>query len=177
MKTLLNIIGFAVSLLLMAATMFIHLAPHLGWRVENIRSNSMAPQLQRGTVVVAQVTAPQTITVGDIIIFRPVATEGTNLLCHRVVAIETASPAQFKTKGDADVAHDPAMVPARNLVARVSFHIPWLGYVVQFLKTRLGLLLALVIPGLLIIEMCLGGIWQELTRKKKTLEEAEGNET
>lgn len=165
MDRILNGIGIAVLLLLMAAGVFIYVAPHFGWQVEAVRSGSMAPEIERGTLVVAQRVNPEMIAVNDIIIFRPVGV-GENNICHRVIVVEN-SPLQFRTKGDAEKNPDPFVVPARNLVGRVFYHLRWIGYAVLFIKTPVGFLLTVVVPGLVIIGICLKSIWLELLGKSK----------
>ena len=136
----------------MAAAVFTYLAPHLGWRVDAVLSGSMEPRLKVGSLVVTRPVEPEAIALGDIIIFRR-TTVGENLICHRVIGIEESSPLYFKTKGDANDDPDPFIVPAQNVVGKIYLHVPFLGYGTQFLKTPFGFLLALLIPGLIIIMM------------------------
>ena len=152
MKKAAGNIGFALVIVLMAAAVLTYLAPHLGWRVNAVLSGSMEPQLKVGGVVVSRPVGPEAIAVGDIIIFRPTAV-GENLISHRVIGVEEKSPLYFKTKGDANDTPDPFLVPARNVVGKICFHVPFLGYATQFLKTPFGFLFALLIPGLIIIMM------------------------
>jgi len=152
MKKVVGNIGFALVILLMVAAVFTYLAPHLGWQVNAVLSGSMEPELKVGGLVVTRPVEPEAIAVGDIIIFRPRAA-GENLISHRVIGIEEHSPLYFKTKGDANDDPDPLTVPARNVVGKICFHVPFMGYAAQFLKTTPGFLFALVIPGLIIIAM------------------------
>lgn len=156
--------GIAMSGLLMVVTSTIYLAPHFGWRIDSIRSGSMVPELDVGTLVVSRSVMPTAVAVGDIIVFRPSGV-GENAICHRVISIEAGPPLQFKTKGDADVAPDPFTVPARNLIGKVYYHTPLLGWLVQFFKTPAGLIMGLVAPGLFLAGICMKNIWIELVRK------------
>jgi signal peptidase len=152
-------ISFALVILLMVAAVFTYLAPHLGWRVDAVLSGSMEPKLKTGAVVITQPADPEAIAVGDIITFRP-TTVGENTISHRVLGIERSSSLYFRTKGDANEDPDPFIVPAQNLAGRICLHIPFLGYVTQFVKTPLGFSLALVIPGLLIVGLCMRNVWR-----------------
>jgi hypothetical protein len=49
------------------------------------------------------------------------------------------------------------------VIGKVTFHISYLGYVIQFVKTRWGMLLTLFVPGLIIIAMEIRNIWRELS--------------
>jgi signal peptidase len=72
----------------------------------------------------------------------------------------------FQTKGDVNEDADPFVVPAQNVVGKVCLHIPYFGYVTQFVKTPLGLLLTLCLPGLVIIVMEMRNIWRALNAEQ-----------
>jgi len=169
----LNILGLAILFLLMLASLSIYLLPHFGWRVDNLSSGSMEPELSAGDLVVTSPVEPEAVEVGDIIAFYSTDAHE-NLVSHRVVSIERNPSLSFITKGDAYITLDPFIVTARNLVGRVYFHAPLLGYAVAFLKTTPGLLVALVAPGLVIVAVCMKRLRSELkkTRGKSRGEEA-----
>lgn len=153
--------GTALLVLLMLAAVFTFLAPHFGWRVDAVFSGSMEPELKVGGLVVTRPAEAEEIKVGDIITFHcPLADE---LNSHRVIEIKEGSQLQFQTKGDANEDPDPFIVPAQNVVGKICFHIPYVGYVSQLVKTRLGFLLTLCLPALIIIVMEMRNIWQALS--------------
>lgn len=162
----LTITGIVMLSLLMIASLSVYLLPHFGWRVDGLRSGSMEPQLKAGDLVVTRPVKPEAVAVGDIITFH-YSGEVESLVSHRVIGIQEKSPLSFKTKGDANDSPDPFITPARELVGRVSFHFPLLGYAVLSLKTASGLLIALVMPGLVITRACLSSIHRELVKKKR----------
>jgi len=163
MKKAVGNLGVTLAIVLMVAAVATYLAPHFGWRVDAVCSGSMEPQLKVGAVVVTHSVEPEAIAVGDIITFRP-TTVGENLISHRVIGVEEHSPVYFKTKGDANSGADPFIVPARNVVGKICLHVPFLGYATQFLKTPLGFVFALVLPGLLIVAIYVKSIWQVLAK-------------
>ena len=156
--------GLAVAILLMTAAALIFLVPRFGWRVDAVFSGSMEPQLKVGGMVVTRPVAAEEIKAGDIITFY--SPQGGQLTSHRVMAVEDGSSFYFRTKGDANEDADPFIVPAENVVGKVRFHIPYLGYATQFVKTRLGLLLTLCLPGLIITVMEVRNIWRVVTEKE-----------
>ena len=141
---------FTIVVLLMVVAVFIYLAPHLGWQVNAVLSGSMEPELEVGSLVVTRPVEPESIVVGDIIVFRPVSV-GENMITHRVIGIGRSSSLYFETKGDASDMPDPFTVPAQNLIGKISFHVPYWGYFTEFLKTPFGFLFAVVIPGIVLI--------------------------
>jgi len=156
--------GLAVVILLMTMAVLTFLAPRFGWRVDTVFSGSMEPKLKVGSVVVTRPVKAEEIKVGDIITFYSPLKE--RLTSHRVVAVEQGSSFDFRTKGDASEDADPFLVPDQNVVGKVCFAIPWLGYVTQFVKTPVGLLLIICIPGLVIIVTEIRSIWRVLTEEE-----------
>ena len=166
MKRLPNILGFGVALLLMAATALVYIGPHFGLRIDNVVSGSMAPELQRGTMVIALRVDPQTIRTGDVIVFRTIP-ESDRPMVHRVVEIQQGFPLEFVTKGDALGQPDKFPVPAWNVLGKVAYHVGLLGFPAQFLRTTPGLVLSLLVPGIAIFLLCLQDIRKELRKKTK----------
>ncbi|MFB6125429.1 MAG: signal peptidase I [Halanaeroarchaeum sp.] len=113
-----------------------------------VMSGSMQPSISPGDVVVVTAVPPSAIQVGDVITFR----DGGDLTTHQVVAIDESNGARaFRTKGTANENVDPGAVPGSALVGRVGLVIPYAGYVVLFAKTKIGGLLLLGVPGVLLI--------------------------
>ncbi len=161
MKKAADNFGFAVIILLMTAAVLTFLAPRFGWSVDVVYSGSMEPELKVGAVVITRPVDAEEIKTGDIITFYSPLSE--KLTSHRVIAVQEGSSLHFSTKGDANEDADPFIVPAENVVGKICFHIPYLGYAAQFVKTPLGFLLTLCLPGLIIIVMELRNIWRVFT--------------
>ena len=166
MKKAAEYLGFTLVVVLMVIAVLTYLAPHFDWRVDAVLSGSMEPRLQVGSLVVTRPVEPETIVVGDIITFRP-TTVGENLITHRVIGIGHSSSLYFKTQGDANRNPDPFTVPAQNLVGEVCLHSAYWGYATEFLKTPLGFLFALVIPGIIILAMYIWSLWRTITKDNK----------
>lgn len=164
MKTVAKNFGLALIILLMAATAFTFLAPRFGWSVDAVFSGSMEPELKVGSMVITRPVEPEKIRAGDIITFYSPLSE--RLTSHRVIAVEQASPLHFLTKGDANEDADPFVVPARNVVGKVCLHISYFGYIIQFVKTPLGFLLTICVPGLIVIITEAKNLWRVLTEEK-----------
>ena len=164
MKKSVEYFGMVVVILLMVAAALVFLAPHFGWRVDAVSSGSMEPELKTGGVVITRPVEAEDLKVGDIITFNsPLSDE---LTSHRVIAAEDGSSLHFQTKGDANEDADPFILPAENVVGEVCFHLPYFGYAAQFVKTPLGLLLTLCLPGLVIVVLEMRKIWLVLTEDK-----------
>ena len=160
MRKLAKYSGLAVVILIMTAAALTLLAHRFDWRLDVVFSSSMEPELRVGGLVVTRPADAENIGVGDIITFyHPLSGE---LTSHRVIGVEEGSSFHFRTKGDANGKGDSFVVPAQNVVGKVCFYLPYLGYVIQFLKTPLGFILTVCIPGLIITAMEVRNIWRVL---------------
>ncbi|MDD4876828.1 MAG: signal peptidase I [Dehalococcoidales bacterium] len=175
MKKIAEYTGCIVVVLIMTAAVLTYLGPHLGWRVDAVLSGSMEPELSVGSLVITRFVEPETIVTGDIITFYSDSAEE-KLITHRVVGVGQSSSLYFETKGDANEDTDPFTVPVRNLVGKVIFQIDYIGYFTKFLKTPIGFLLTVVIPGAIIIALYIITIWQTISRNKKHQSDAEISE-
>jgi len=151
MKKALNVLGnftLGVSLLLLLVVVVAPLL--LGFTFNTIISESMKPTLKLGGVVGLKKTEPDEIQVGDIIGLKMA---GMNTpVCHRVVEIVgTEEGIGFRTQGDAVEEADAWVVKPENLLGKVIFHVPWVGYAADFIKTPYGFVLLLGLPAVLII--------------------------
>ena len=151
MEKAVNNLGAAVLVILIVAAALTLLAPRFGWRVDAVFSGSMEPEINVGSVLVTRPVDSKAIKVGDIITFDSPTSEIP--ITHRVVSVAEGSELHFQTRGDANEDIDPAMVPARNVVGKVYFHVPYFGYLSQFVKTPLGFILLLCVPGVIAIVM------------------------
>lgn len=164
MKQVIQYISTTFLVLIMLVAVFALFAPRLGWRIDTALSNSMSPTLKAGGMVVTQPVDSTDIRVGDIITYgSPI--DG-KVVTHRVIEIREHSPFLFQTKGDLNEDPDPYAVPLENIVGRVWLYIPLLGYAVQFIKTPLGFILLLLIPGLIIIGMEVRNIWRVIAQEE-----------
>lgn len=165
MKRAAQYLGCALLILVAGLAVFTSLAPKFGWRVDTVLSSSMEPSLKVGGVVVTRPVEPEQVKVGDSILFHS-PLDG-RLTTHRVISLETTSSLHFRTKGDANEDPDPFIVPAENVVGRVWLHVPYLGYTTQFVKSRLGFVLTLYLPGITIIILEGISIWHVLDEQEK----------
>jgi signal peptidase len=147
-----------------------YFAPHFGWRVDTILSGSMEPTLKVGGIVVTRPVPYNDIKEGDIITY--VAPTDNKLTSHRVNSISGGWLSGFETKGDANEHPDPYMVPIEAVAGKVVFTLPYIGYVTNFIKTPVGFLVLLGLPGIIVISMEIWNIWCVLygrDRKKNTI--------
>jgi signal peptidase I len=112
-----------------------------GYRVSVVTSGSMSPTLRTGDLVVtSKVTPAQAVHLhaGQVIMFDAdtSATARPLIFTHRIVS---SSPLGYTTKGDANNAPDFNTVRPAAVLGLYDTRIPFGGYVVSYIHTRLGL--------------------------------------
>ena len=114
-----------------------------------VLSGSMSPSINAGDLILVSKVEAEDIKEGDIITFK----NGKNYVTHRVMNVIRGEDGKlrFKTKGDANEEWDHEVVKAEDLVGKVIFVIPKLGYLINFIRTPLGYILFILLPGTLII--------------------------
>ena len=134
-----------------------------------VLSGSMEPEYKAGSVIyLKEVPDKSVIKVGDPITYK---VEGIEEACtHRVIEIELNTDPEnqhlgkymFHTKGDANSTADGAVVYSENVIGLPVYHIPYLGYVADFVKQPKGrmtiisavclVLLCMIIPSFFTVE-------------------------
>jgi len=163
-----RVMGWVVNIILIwlvVVVVTLFLLPRFGgWRFDAVLSGSMEPALSVGGVVFIKPVEAADIEVGDIIAYG----SGETLITHRVIeVISQPSGPMFITKGDASQAPDLTPVSPSAVVGKVVFDVPYLGYLADFVKTRLGFILTILLPGLAIIGLELKNMWQVILRGGK----------
>ena len=119
-----------------------------------ILSPSMEPNIKVYDVIFdVNVNSPEDIKEGDVITFVSTATLTKGMtITHRIVqVIQDENGYSYMTKGDNNLANDGAAVPFDNVLGKVLFKIPQLGRIQEFLGTKGGWLIVVVIPALIVI--------------------------
>jgi len=152
-RALQNIITGALSVILVASIVLL-LAPRLlGSNLLVVQSQSMEPAVSMGAVVVSRPLPASEIVAGDVITFK--STEGLGrleLVTHRVVEVDGEGLGiRFRTQGDAVDEPDRDLVPGSNVVGKVWFAVPLVGFLLAFIRTPLGFALIVGIPALFVI--------------------------
>jgi signal peptidase len=168
MRKVVNWIGNVLLALVILAMVFFFLATHfLGMNFFTIYGGSMMPEIPIGSVVAVKSVEASAIKVGDIITFRA-GTEADKVVTHRVVEVPNDSGAlSFHTAGDSNANPDGNAVLAENIIGKLWFHVPFLGYFSSFVTTQLGFILLIIVPGTSIISLEIRTIIAELRSMRK----------
>jgi signal peptidase len=106
----------------------------------------MEPTISRGSLVL--ISEFQDYQINDIITFTHKDSESNEvLITHRLVDIKvTDNAVLFKTKGDANTGNDLDLIDQTSVIGKVIFSIPVLGLIISFAKSKIGVVLLIVIP-------------------------------
>lgn len=166
-KKIINVIGEILLIVAIFIVVFFiasRILPNFSYGLYIIQSGSMGPTIKTGSIVVDKKAGEYKEK--DIITFW----QGKKIITHRIIGIkERNGEILYETKGDANDGRDLMMARKSNVLGKVEFAIPFLGYAMAFAKTKVGILLLIVIPAMWIIV-------QEIMKVKKILKEknAEG---
>ena len=101
-----------------------------GAKPYTILTGSMAPQYAPGTLVVTHPVPVEQINLGDVITYQ-LESGKPEVVTHRVVAVGAAADGSplFITRGDANGADDPEPVLPVQIVGKLSYAVPYIGWV------------------------------------------------
>ena len=119
--------------------------------IYTILTQSMYPTIKAGDVVVTYKEDNNKYNTGDVITFISQNNAGMTIT-HRVVEVISLNDEySYKTKGDNNNTADNEIINGNNVVGRVVFKVPKAGYIQQFLVSKTGWIVAVILPALGII--------------------------
>ncbi len=120
-------------------------------KILSVISGSMEPTIKTGSVILIKPVAEY--QVDDIITFMtPNAKKKDDYTTHRIHTINNSTgPEIFVTKGDANDLPDSQTITKDKILGKYYGNIPYLGYLISYIKTLPGLLCIIILPALIII--------------------------
>jgi signal peptidase len=174
-KKISNIFSKAIIILLTLVAVFLAatILPIPGnIKIFTVMSGSMEPTIKIGGIVVVKPTL--NYKVGDIISFSADINVKSSIT-HRVTAInQKGSQTIYTVKGDANDVPDSNPVKKENVIGRVLFTIPWIGYALVWARQPLVFMAIIFIPAIAIIYGEFEKIFAELNKPK--IEACEGQQ-
>ncbi len=161
-----------VLLIALAALLFFSKLPIPGnYKALTVLSGSMEPAIKMGSVVI--IVPAKDYKIGDIITFGEISAQK-KPTTHRIYDIKIVDgESVYITKGDANNSPDGQDVMQGEIIGKVLFSIPYLGYALNFIKEPAGFSMIIIFPAVLIILGELQKIWREIIQKKKKIKAAE----
>ena len=149
----------AILVIIVACLAFVYFSPD--YNIHTVMSESMKPAINMGDMII---TGPpngplgQGIQPGTIVTYR----NENELITHRVLSIDGET---LVTKGDATEDADPWPVSISSVTGTHLFRIPYLGYLNDFIRTKLGWFVVIIIPAMLLVAFIIREICKEALRK------------
>jgi len=155
---------FIAFIVIIALSLIVSILPITGnYKVLTVVSGSMAPAIKMGSVVVVKPATDYKI--GDVITFGPYSKIKAPT-SHRIYDIKViGGQSVYITKGDANNAPDANGVQKKDIIGKVLFSIPYVGYAVNFAKQPLGFALIIIVPAAAIIIDEAKNIYNEVKKK------------
>ena len=131
----------------------------------SVLSGSMEPAIHTGSVIVVKPVSNYKI--GDVISFGK-NTKTDIPTTHRIVEVRAQEGQMiYKTKGDANNSEDTSEVLQKDVIGKVYFSIPYLGYIIDFVKKPVGLMVVIIIPAVIIVYDEIQNIFKEIVKIKE----------
>lgn len=143
--------------------------------VKIVQSGSMEPAIKTGSIII--IKPQESYSIGDIITFgKESATKIPTT--HRIVAdIISEGQIRYETKGDANEERDAGSIPKDEVVGKVLFSIPYIGYLLDLAKKPWGFVLLIGIPATIVVIDEVSSIIKETRhlRRRDRMDEEEKN--
>ncbi len=143
-----KIINWTITLVLFLAVAglgFVYFVP--GYSLKLVRSGSMTPAIRMGDVIITGPVGGQIngeVKPGRIVTYQ----YGDDLITHRVLSLNGE---KLTMKGDALEEADPWKVTLSDVKGVYLFKIPYIGFALNFVRTKLGWFIAVILPSLVLV--------------------------
>lgn len=114
-----------------------------GYRVYAVKTASMHPDIKQGSIAIAKKLNANEVfdelTIGSDIVFK---TSSGNTLTHRVIMLDEEND-RLQTQGIREGSAKDAEISSSNVLGKVSFSIPLIGYLVMLIQSTYFIILAI----------------------------------
>ncbi|MCK5081214.1 MAG: signal peptidase I [Candidatus Moranbacteria bacterium] len=154
---------FIICLIGVAVILFLSAYPKGKYKSFIVLSGSMEPAIKTGSVVL--VHESDNYQIGDVITFGE-ASKTKTPTTHRIVDINRdGDEEKYITKGDSNNAEDNKQISKDEVIGKVLFSVPYVGYAVSAAQKPVGFVLIIVVPAVIIIYDEILNIKKEVLKK------------
>lgn len=151
-KQIWNAVTTALVAVVVILAMLIWGVQLFGLEVLVVQSGSMEPEYPTGSLVYIREVDPAELKERDVITFElGGGVRGTHRIIELVPDESDPSLVRFRTKGDANDHPDSGLVDPENVVGRVVFGLPLLGYLIAYIQQPPGTYLAMAFGALVLL--------------------------
>lgn len=153
----------AVALVALCCVVVVALRSGSRYRPLVVRSDSMAPAIRTGDIILTEVVQPGEVRVGDVVTFQDPSRAG-ELVTHRVTERSRQGPVfSFVTRGDANTGEERWSIGADGTVGTLAFRVPGAGYLTTWLATPWVRTALLGLVAVLLAVVSIRWIWSRPT--------------
>lgn len=138
-----------------------------GFRIFTVMSGSMEPAVTQGSVIF--VIPQEEYQNEDVITFEKTDNTSTlSTITHRVIDVKKDQFGQsiFVTKGDANAVQDMDDVYQDQIIGKKVLSIPFIGYPVSLAKTKVGVILLVLLPAIILSFLEFRKLAKELPKRE-----------
>ena len=134
-----------------------------------ILTQSMYPTIKAGDVVITYQNDGNKYNSGDVVTFISEKNGGITIT-HRITDVMAVNGSySYKTKGDNNNSADSEIIASDKVLGKVVVKIPKAGYIQQFLVSKAGFIVAVLLPCLAIVIYDILKLFKFTVRKSKNL--------
>ena len=184
LKFIVSVMSYAMFILLflVGATLFVYVldikikeAKGIQYTPEYnayvVLTGSMIPEILINDVVVTKKEEAKSLETGDIITFISTDPRFTGMtITHRIInkyVDNVTGEYSFQTRGDNNPSPDAVLTRENKILGKVILKIPKLGYIQQFLATKGGWIIVILVPCLTVLSYDILKLVKVITNKKK----------
>ncbi len=184
LKFIVSVMSYAMFILLflVGATLFVYVldikikeAKGIQYTPEYnayvVLTGSMIPEILINDVVVTKKEEAKSLETGDIITFISTDPRFTGMtITHRIInkyVDNVTGEYSFQTRGDNNPSPDSVLTRENKILGKVILKIPKLGYIQQFLATKGGWIIVILVPCLTVLSYDILKLVKVITNKKK----------
>lgn len=145
-------LSLAIAAVFIAASLLVLVSWYLhSTQLLSVQTGSMAPAIQPGDAVLVEKVGLKTLRIGDVISFHSIGSGqvGPSLITHRIVELDVHK-GFIQTRGDNNVTADQP-IDVTLIVGRVTRLLPNMGYLLDFVRSRVGLTIGVYVPAAIIV--------------------------
>ena len=125
-----------------------------GYTPFSVQTDSMKPTLNKGDYIFVEECDPESLEVGDVVTYFTLIQDNRAVNTHRIVdVINDGGVIQYRTQGDNKETNpepDELLLAPGDIIGRYTgSKVPALGAVIDYLSTKMGFFLVILLPVLL----------------------------
>jgi signal peptidase I len=148
---LVGVLSVIVTICLLSLVASIHFFEFpMAGKLVVVRSGSMEPTVPLGSLV--WLHPLDTYTVGQVIAYNhPDSNNAHTVVLHRIQTKTENMATTYQTKGDANSSVDAVTIHESNILGAMKYRIHFVGYVVTWLQSQVGVLVTIIFPAILLV--------------------------